>query len=78
LGALQATPEWRDIPVILVTAADLRQEMDLRERKVLQVSTSRPLSAEELGNVLQALLGSLQPMYPANAAVPELSKDLSA
>jgi signal transduction histidine kinase/CheY-like chemotaxis protein len=78
LAALQQIPAWRDIPVILVTAADLREEMDLRERKVLQVSTSRPLSAEELGNVLQALLGSLQPMYPASAAVPEQSRDPSA
>jgi len=71
LAVLQETPGWCDIPVILVTAADLREEMELRERHVLQVSTTRPLITEEFGAVLQALLGSLRPMVPANPGVPE-------
>ncbi len=69
LAVLQESPEWRSIPVILVTAADLREVMD-HERKVLQVSTNRPLTSEELGAVLPALLGSLRPMYPASSTGP--------
>ncbi|GAB4526333.1 MAG: hypothetical protein Kow0063_00470 [Anaerolineae bacterium] len=78
LTTLQEAQEWRDIPVILVTAADLREEMDLWERKTLQVSTSRPLTCEELGTVLQALLQSLRPMYPAGAGVSKQPEGLSA
>ena len=73
LAALQENPAWRAIPVILVTAVDLRQAMDFYERKELHVSTSRPLTAEELGAVLQGLLRSLRPMYPANSAGSEPS-----
>ncbi len=78
LAVLQETPKWCNIPVILVTAADLREEIELRERNVLQVSTTRPLIAEELGAVLQALLGSLRPMVPANPDVSEQPGDPSA
>ncbi len=75
LAALQEIPAWSAIPVILVTAVDLREAMDFYERKELQVSTSRPLTAEELGAVLQGLLHSLRPMYPANSAAPGQSGD---
>jgi CheY-like chemotaxis protein len=77
LAAFQESPEWRSIPVILVTAADLREVMDY-ERKVLQVSTNRPLTSEELSAVLQTLLRSLQPMYPEDSAGPERLRELSA
>ena len=70
LAALRENREWRSIPVILVTAADLREVMD-HDRKVLQVSTNRPLTSEELGAVLPALLGAVRPMYPASSAGPE-------
>jgi CheY-like chemotaxis protein len=69
LAALQNNPDWRSIPIILVTATDLREAMD-DERKILQVSTSRPLTSEELSVVLQTLLRSLRPMYPADSTGP--------
>ena len=78
LEAMQHTPEWRWIPVILLTAAELPQEMDFRERQVLQVSTNRPLTSERLGQALQSLLGSLRPSYPAGAAWSEPPEDPSA
>jgi CheY-like chemotaxis protein len=78
LAALQESPDWRHIPVILVTAANLYDEMDSRERKSLQVSTCRPLAAGELGAALRALLQAIRPTFPAGGDVPERPTDPSA
>ena len=39
---------FRDLPVILITAASLPEELDSQQRRTLQVSTRRPLTADEL------------------------------
>ncbi len=77
LTALHESSDWRHIPVILVTAADLHEVMDLRERKLIQVSTGRSLTPEEVGIILPALLQSVQPRYPPVADGPERPKDPS-
>jgi signal transduction histidine kinase/CheY-like chemotaxis protein len=78
LESMQKNPEWRQIPVILLTAAELPQEMDFRERQVLHVSMNRPLTSERLGRALQSLLGSLQPSSPAGANSSGQREDPSA
>jgi CheY-like chemotaxis protein len=70
LAALQANPEWRAIPVILLTAAGLPEELDSRERNLLELSTSRPLTQEELTGALSGLLQAICPKFPARADVP--------
>ena len=78
LAALQADPEWRAIPVILVTAAGLPEELDSRERNLLELSTSRPLTQEELTGALTGLLQTIRPKFPERADVPTQPADPSA
>ena len=67
LAALQATPAFRDLPVILITAASLPEELDSRQRRTLQVSTRRPLTADELSATLSGILAAIRPRVPAGA-----------
>ncbi len=78
LEAMQGASGWQDVPVILLTAAELPQELDFRERQVLQVSTNRPLTSDRLSQALQALLQSLQPSYQASAGAQEPPRGPSA
>jgi signal transduction histidine kinase/CheY-like chemotaxis protein len=78
LAALQANPDWRAIPVILVTAAGLPEELDSRERNLLELSTSRPLTQEELTGALSGLLQAIRPKFPVRADVPTPPTDPSA
>ena len=71
LARLQATPHAGAIPVVLVTAMDLRQEISREGRQVLQVSRNRPLTFDELEATLQALLEHLQPLQPTGAVASE-------
>jgi CheY-like chemotaxis protein len=67
LAALQAAPAFRDLPVILITAASLPEELDSRQRRTLQVSTRRPLTADELSATLSGILAAIRPRVPAGA-----------
>ena len=67
LAALQAAPAFRDLAVILITAASLPEELDSRQRRTLQVSTRRPLTADELSATLSGILAAIRPRVPAGA-----------
>lgn len=64
LRRLQETPGWRQIPAIAVTAVSLPEELEARERKLLQLSTARPLTGDELAAAVTALLGAVPPKFP--------------
>jgi len=71
LAELQANPQASAIPVVLVTAMDLRQEISREGRQLLQVSRKRPLTFEELEATLQVLLEHLRPLQPTGAVPAE-------
>jgi CheY-like chemotaxis protein len=76
LAALQAAPAFRDLPVILITAASLPEELDSRQRRTLQVSTRRPLTADELSATLSGILAAIRPRVPAGADASMPTEDL--
>lgn len=57
------------IPVILVTAYDYPQTRQDGLREVMRITMRRPLSRQELGEVLH-LLGVIRPSYPVTADEP--------
>jgi CheY-like chemotaxis protein len=58
------------IPVVLVTAYDYPQTRQDGLREVMQITMRRPLSRQELGEVLQHLLSAIRPSYPTTAGEP--------
>lgn len=70
LEAMQSEPGWRDIPVFLVTAANLSEEVTGQLRDAIQASIARPLTADEMGAALNALLSALNPTITATSALP--------
>jgi CheY-like chemotaxis protein len=70
LETMQESDELSRIPVVLVTAHDLPQEVSAGEQTALQVTMRRPLFRRELGPVLQSLLRTIRPTYPAEPARP--------
>ncbi len=58
------------VPAILVTAYDYPQTRQDGLREVMRITMRRPLSRQELGEVLQHLLGVIRPSYPATADEP--------
>ena len=77
LTALQAAPAFRALPVILITAASLPEELDSRQRRTLQVSTRRPLTTDELSATLSGILAAIQPRVPAGANASMQPEDSS-
>jgi signal transduction histidine kinase/CheY-like chemotaxis protein len=75
LAEMQQVEGWRELPVFLVTAANLTEEVAGQTREALQVSMGRPLTAEEMGATLNALLSSLTPTIAATAAAPGRRSD---
>jgi signal transduction histidine kinase/CheY-like chemotaxis protein len=70
LRSVQTNPAWQGIPVILVTGVSLAEEIEARDRKVLQISTCRPLGDRELAGALSALLEAVPPKFqPGRGAV---------
>ncbi len=65
-------------PVILFTAATLQEELESRQRKTIQVSTRRTLSAEELGQAVQGLLEAIHPHFTPDPGDPGQPKNPSA
>jgi len=78
LKELQGDPTLSDVSVILITAHDWPQMSTGGGEEVLQVTMRRPLSRHELTSVLQCLLETIQPAYPAISAGPARSTDPSA
>jgi signal transduction histidine kinase/CheY-like chemotaxis protein len=78
LAALQAWPALSAIPVLLITAASLPEELDSREPRGVRINTRRPLNTEELGAVLAAALGAIRPRFPAGADASARPEDPSA
>lgn len=68
LETMRAAPAWRDIPVFLVTAANLTEEVAAQTRDTLQASMGRPLTADEMGAALNALLSALNPTIASSSA----------
>ncbi|HEX9117692.1 MAG TPA: response regulator, partial [Anaerolineae bacterium] len=77
LAALHDAPAGREIPVILVTATNLPEELDSRERKALQISTFRRLSQDELAQALAGLLQAIRPKFAADGGLPGRPADPS-
>jgi signal transduction histidine kinase/CheY-like chemotaxis protein len=75
LDAMQQEPGWRGIPVFLVTAANLSEEVAGQLRDAIQASIARPFTADEMGAALNALLSALNPTMTATSAVPARPAD---
>ena len=72
LEEMQQVEGWRETPVFLVTAANLTEEVAAKTREMVQVSMGRPLTADEMGATLNALLSALNPTIAADSAAPGL------
>ena len=70
LQEIREDPDLDGMAVILITAHDWPQMTVASEEEVLRVALRRPLSRDELTAVLDCLLGTIQPAYPAVSAVP--------
>jgi signal transduction histidine kinase/DNA-binding response OmpR family regulator len=75
LDAMQREARWRDVPVFLVTAANLSEEVAGQVRDAIQASIARPLTADEMGAALNALLSALNPTITAASAVQARRSD---
>lgn len=75
LDAMQREPAWRDVPVFLVTAANLREEVAGQMRDSIQASIARPLTADEMGAALNALLSALNPTITTASSVEARRSD---
>ena len=67
---LERLSEWGNEvcpPVVLLTALDLRKELDHVGDRLLRIRRRRPLTMDEMEHVLPVLLQSLRPLYPATA-----------
>jgi len=70
LQEIRADPDLDGMAVILITAHDWPQMSAAGEEEALRVALRRPLSRDELTAVLDCLLGTIQPAYPAVSAAP--------
>jgi CheY-like chemotaxis protein len=70
LAEMQRHERWRATPVFLVTAANLTEEVVGQTRDAIRASMSRPLTADEMGAALNALLTALKPTMAATATAP--------
>ena len=61
---LQRNEQTRSIPIIIVSASDLRQTLHNQEQSLVGISLNRPFSQKELVNLLSSTLATLSPVYP--------------
>lgn len=78
LAGLHDSPLGASIPIVLVTAADLRDGLTGSERFSLEISRKRPFTIEELQTTLSPLLQSLRPHYPTGSDGAGRPADLRA
>jgi CheY-like chemotaxis protein len=67
----------RQVPTILITAHDWPQLRTVEDQEALRITMPRPLSQSELTPVLQCLLQTVRPTYPAVPTEPMRPTDLS-
>jgi len=75
---LQESPLWRAIPVIAITAISLSEELAVRARRSIQVTTARSLTSEEQAAAIMALLEAIRPTFPAGPIAPGRPENRSA
>jgi CheY-like chemotaxis protein len=69
LRTLRANPDWRDVPVVVLTAKDVTTE----DRRRLAGRADRVLQKGHLG--LNDLAAALRPMVSSGSADPDQSRD---
>ena len=62
------------IPAILMTAYDYPQGPREGYQDIMRITMHRPLSRQELGEILRHLLDTIRPSYPATPGEPALSR----
>ncbi len=66
---LQESPAWCALPVIVITAVSLTEELEAQGRKSIEISTMRSLTLEEQMAVVTASLKAIPAKFPANPVV---------
>jgi len=61
---LQRNEQTRSIPIIIISASDLRQTLHHQEQSLVGISLNHPFSQKELVNLLSSTLATLSPVYP--------------
>ncbi len=64
LAQIQADPNLKNLPVIIISAMDFPQILYTHGRQVFDVMMRRPFSKQEMAAVLNAILASVKPVYP--------------
>jgi signal transduction histidine kinase/CheY-like chemotaxis protein len=64
LAEVQKKPDSACIPVIIISAKEFQQGNFVPGESVLELSLNRPLSLNELGNMLRSVLENVLPQYP--------------
>jgi CheY-like chemotaxis protein len=64
LAQLQRQPETPPIPIIIISAKDVPQRDFVPGKNVLELTLHRPLTINELGGVVKAVLENVSPQYP--------------
>ncbi|MBI9049225.1 MAG: hybrid sensor histidine kinase/response regulator [Anaerolineaceae bacterium] len=63
MAEIKKNGQTRNIPIIIISASDLSEDMHLEESANLQILINRPFERDELSMMIQTALKNLRPQY---------------
>jgi len=63
LSEIQKDTRFRDLPVIIISASELNEEMQVVDSAALQILVNRPFEINELSSVIRSVLNQVKPIF---------------
>ncbi len=72
LATIKKSERFHHLPVIIISASDITEEIQLTTSANLQILVNRPFEMDELSSIVRAVLGQVKPQFRSSGSAPQL------